>query len=97
MIKKRNLSRDDAEIIGLQALAFIASDPALLERFASTTGISGDDLRQRAGSTEILSACLAEILKNEPDLLMFCSNANIEPEHIKFAETILEETQREEQ
>ena len=97
MIKKHNLSRDDAEIIGLQVLAFIASDPALLERFASTTGISGDDLRQRADSVEILSACLGEILKNEPDLLMFCSNANIEPQHIKLAETILEGSPREDQ
>lgn len=94
MIKKHALSREEAEILGLQALAFLASDPALLERFASTTGISGEDLREHADSPEILIACIGELLRNEPDLLMFCSNANIEPERIKLAETILDERPR---
>ena len=97
MIKRHALSQEEAEIIGLQVLAFIASDPALLERFTSTTGISGSDLRQRADSPEILGACLAELRKNDSDLLMFCSNANLEPEYIVEAESMLEGTPRDEQ
>ena len=89
-MKKLTLSHDEAEIIGIQALTFIASDPAQLERFANNTGVSPEDLRQRAGTVEILLACLGELLKNEPDLLMFCANSNIPPESIQIAEAVLD-------
>lgn len=88
-MKKLKLSHEEAEIIGIQALTFIASDPAQLERFAINTGVSAESLRQRAGTSEILLACLGELLRNEPDLLMFCANSNIPPESIQIAEAVL--------
>ncbi|MEM7749390.1 MAG: DUF3572 domain-containing protein [Pseudomonadota bacterium] len=97
MNKNKTISREEAEILGLRVLAFIASDPALLERFSSTTGVSVEDLRQRANSPEILLACCNEILRNEPDLLMFCANANIQPETVRVAEAILEGLPRDDQ
>lgn len=97
MKTKHNLSREDAEVIGLQVLSFIASDPGQLERFTSTTGVSVEDLRQRAGSVEVSLACLGEILNNEPDLLMFCANANIEPDNVRLAEAVLEGIQQDDE
>ena len=97
MIIKHNLSKEDAEVIGLQVLGFIASDPGQLERFTSSTGVSIEDLRQRAGSVEISLACLGEILKNEPDLLMFCANANIEPDKVRLAEALLDGIQQDDE
>ncbi len=97
MAKNNAISHEDAEILGLRVLAFIASDPALLERFTNTTGVSVEDLRQRANSSEILLACFNELLRNEPDLLMFCANAGIEPETVRLAEAILEGLPRDDQ
>lgn len=90
MMKKLSLSKEEAEILGIQILTFIASDPEQLERFTKNTGVTVEDLQQRAGSVEISLACLGEVLKNEPDLLMFCANANIDPEKIRLAEAVLE-------
>ncbi|MEM9359974.1 MAG: DUF3572 domain-containing protein [Pseudomonadota bacterium] len=90
MNRNNAISREEAEILGLRVLAFIASDASLMERFSNTTGVSVEDLRQRANSDEILLACFNEILRNEPDLLMFCANANIQPETVRLAEAILE-------
>jgi Protein of unknown function (DUF3572) len=76
------LLRDDAETIALRALAFMAEDEDRLGRFMSETGVDPDDLRQHAGSGQVLSAVLDFLSRDESLLLMFTANTDINPQHI---------------
>jgi hypothetical protein len=83
------LLRDDAETIALRALAFMAEDEDRLSRFMSETGVGPDDLRQHAGSVQVLTAVLDFLSRDESLLLMFTANADIKPEHITPALAML--------
>ena len=69
-----------AQAVGLQALAFIAGDDMLLERFLSLSGLDLTALRDRAESPELLAAVLDFLLANERDLFAFCEHAGLGPE-----------------
>lgn len=73
------LSKDDAEALALQVLAFLLADSAQSSRFLALTGITPDDLRQAAGSPELQSAAFEYILSDEGLLLTFCQNAGVDP------------------
>ena len=94
IMKKLIISHEEADIISIQTLTFIASDPAQLERLAINTGVSAKGPRQRAGTSEILLACLKKILKTEPDLPLFCTNSNTPLERVQIAEAVLDGTIR---
>jgi len=80
---------ENAETIALQALAFIASDAARLSNFTALTGVSLEDLHQRASELDVLAAALNALLQDEPSLLMFCANAAIQPDDFaKAAHTL---------
>jgi Protein of unknown function (DUF3572) len=83
------LDRDEAETIALRALGFMAEDEDRLGRFMGDTGVSPDDLQQRASSPEILTAVLDFLARDEALLLMFTANADIPPEHIGPALALL--------
>ena len=70
----KSVSRSEAEVIALQALTFIASEYSLLENFTALTGISVEDLHNRAGEQEVWIAALQWLMQNESALLMFCAN-----------------------
>ncbi len=80
---------ETAEILALQVLAFIAGEPARLQTFIESSGISLDDLHQRATDHDVLHACLDAVMHDESALLMFCANAAIEPDAIAHAERAL--------
>lgn len=67
------MERDQAEIVALQALAFVAADEELLPRFLNLTGMSLDDLRETARTADpaMLGAVLDFLLNHEPSLLAF--------------------------
>ncbi|MEO0809520.1 MAG: DUF3572 family protein [Pseudomonadota bacterium] len=85
------VSQSDAETIALQALAFIASDASLLEKFTSTTGVSIEDLHARAGQRDVLAAALQWLMQNESALLMFCANNAHPPDIMQFVAHLLED------
>lgn len=82
-----------AETLALQALGFIASDPARLADFIALTGITAEDLRQRAGHADVMAAALGQLMQDEAGLLMFCANAGIPPEDIGRAHAVIESLQ----
>jgi hypothetical protein len=83
------LSRDEAETIALRALSFMAEDEDRLGSFLGETGVDPDDLRQNAGSVQVLGAVLDYLSRDETLLLMFATNAAIPPEHIVPALAVL--------
>jgi len=75
-------SREQAEVIALQALAWLIADEDLAGRFLVMTGCDGQSLRQRAGQPEVLGSVLDFLLDNEPALLDFTQSAHMAPDAI---------------
>ncbi|MGB3500921.1 MAG: DUF3572 domain-containing protein [Mesorhizobium sp.] len=76
------MDRSQAEALAVQALAFIASDPALLPRFLAITGIEANAIRAAAMQPGFLAGVLQFILAHEPTLMQFAEQAEIAPEAV---------------
>lgn len=87
-----NKQRENAETIALQALAFLASDTERLEHFMGNTGLTPQDLSERASETDMLVSVLDALLADESALLMFATERAVEPEAIYPARMILSGT-----
>jgi Protein of unknown function (DUF3572) len=68
------LSPERAEILGLEALGWLAASPDGLTRFLAASGISGADLLEAAGSPGLTVAVLDFLLAHEDLLLGFCES-----------------------
>lgn len=82
MRPRRSLTLEDAEIIGLKALAFLADDEARLGRFLALTGLSGPELRANAGEAGTLVAVLEHLAGDESLLLVFAADTSLPPEQV---------------
>lgn len=73
------MERERAEIVALQALAFVAGDDELLPRFLNLTGMDLDGLRAAAGSADpaTLGAVLDFLLNHEPTLMAFAEATGV--------------------
>ena len=87
--KSTALSVDQAEAIGLRALAFLAEDPARLSRYLALTGMFPDQLRDEAASPANALAVLDHLMGDESLLLVFAANASMTPETVAFAYHLL--------
>ncbi|MFM7084145.1 MAG: DUF3572 family protein [Hyphomicrobium sp.] len=88
--KLSTLKRDDAEIIALKGLTFLAEDPRRLQRFMSLTGIDIQELAETAGNIPCLVAALEYLRNDESLLLMFASNHALSVKVIANARDTLE-------
>jgi hypothetical protein len=71
--------REEAEIIAVKALGFVAADPELLPRFLAITGIEAHSIRQAAGEPGFLAGVLQFILAHEPTLMRFAAETGTPP------------------
>jgi hypothetical protein len=71
------MTTQNAEILGLKALGWLAGDPKALERFTDACAIEGPDLRRVAERPETIAAVLDFLLLNEDLLLGFCDTASV--------------------
>lgn len=78
-----------AEEIGLQALVFVTGEPMRLARFLADTGLSPQELRQSAGEPAMLAAILEHLLGNESELLVFATEAGIDPQAVEPMRSLL--------
>lgn len=69
----------DPVAIGLQALAWIASDPERIGRMLTLTGLNPTDLRARAAEPAVLAAALGFLEGHEPDLVACADAIGAEP------------------
>lgn len=74
------MTRDDAELLAIRALGHIAGDDDLLGDLLSLTGLSVEELRERAGEAETLGGILDFMMADEARLLAFCEAAGLRPE-----------------
>jgi hypothetical protein len=83
------MSADDAEAVGIQALAFVAGDPELLPRFLAITGIGAGQIRLAAREPGFLGGVLDFILAHEPTVLKFAEETGVDPASIAAARRTL--------
>ncbi len=80
---------ENAEIIALKGLDYLAQDADRLGRFIALTGIGPGQLRSHAGTPAVLAGVLEYILSDESTLLVFCSLNAIAPDDIGPAHRLL--------
>ena len=78
-MRQGTIGPEGAEILGLEALAWLAADPAGLDRFLALTGSGPDDLRAAAGTPGLSLAVIEFFLSDEALLTAFCDAAGREP------------------
>ena len=76
-------------MLAIQALAFIAEEPATLGRFLDTTGIAAEQIRAASRQPGFLAGVLEHMLGNENLLLAFAQSAGIDPGEVVRASSVL--------
>lgn len=71
------MERQAAEILALNALGFLASDPERLGGFLAVSGIGPDALRDSAGNPQLLAGVMDYLLADESLLFMFAESQGI--------------------
>ena len=92
MTKILRLSLEEAEIIALKALAFLANDTERLSRFLALSGISPGDVRA-AADRQFLAGILSHLLQDESLLLTFTADEDLDPRLPALAAEILNGSQ----
>ena len=84
-----SLDLGSAEAIALQALSFLAEDPARFLRFLALTGLEPDQVRARAGTPQQSLAVLEHLAEDESLLLVFAASRAVAPQNIGLAISLL--------
>lgn len=84
------LGPERAEILALEALAWLAADEGGIARFLAASGVDAADLRAAAGSPGLAVAILNFLLSHEDLLLAFCESSGISTATLHRARGLLE-------
>jgi len=74
-----------AEMLAIQALAFIAEEPERLHRFLGMTGLPVQQIRAAAQEPGFLAGVLEHMLGDESLLIAFAQSAGIDPAEVARA------------
>jgi hypothetical protein len=85
----RKVSAEEAELLAVAALSFLAEEPERLGRFLAETGLEPASLRSAAATPGFLPAILDYLIGNEPLLLDFAGSQSIDPADIPAARAAL--------
>ena len=75
----------DPDVIAIQALTYIASNPDHAERFMSLSGIPLGDLRRAAADSGFLLGVMDYLVGDEALLLLFAADSGLTPEVVVAA------------
>ncbi|MGB6283770.1 MAG: DUF3572 domain-containing protein [Xanthobacteraceae bacterium] len=89
MQKRPSYSRQTAEMLAVQALAFIAEDDGRLSGFVASTGIAVQSIRDAAREPNFLAGLLEHVLADENLLIAFAASAGIDPAEVARARQAL--------
>jgi hypothetical protein len=81
--------RAAAQELAIAALAFIAAEPDRLGRFLAMTGIGPESIRDAAREPRFLAGVLDHVAGDEPLLLAFATENEIDPDHVMLARDLL--------
>jgi hypothetical protein len=85
MKKPDSAARKTAEMLAIQAVAFIAEDPERLAVFLAVTGVEAGAIRNAARDSDFLVGVLEHMLGDESLLIAFADSAGIDPAEIARA------------
>lgn len=86
------MAAQEAQLLAIEGLNFIAKDSAALDRFMNLTGIAPHDFRVAADEPEFLAGILSFLMDHEAVLLAFAASAGISPHHVASAHRALSGT-----
>lgn len=89
MARRPEMTRELAESVAIQALAFIAEEPERLDRFLAFTGIEAQPLRDAAREPNFLLGVLDHLAGDERLLRSFAIQSELEPEFVINARDLL--------
>ena len=89
MQKRPSYPRQTAEMLAVQALAFIAEDDGRLSGFIALTGIAVQSIRDAAREPNFLAGLLEHIVADENLLIAFAASAGIDPAEVARARQAL--------
>ena len=81
--------REVAEIVGIQALSFLAADSARLGAFLAETGIGPETLRKSASDPQFLVSVLDFVLRDDATVKAFAKASELHPTNIAAAREVL--------
>jgi hypothetical protein len=82
---KEHLTHERAEILALEALAWLAGQPDAVAKFLTISGLTASDLRRAVGDSGLQGSVLDFLLADENLLLDFCQNASLKPQAVHNA------------
>jgi len=85
--------REVAEIVAIQALNFIASEPGRLGLFLAETGIGPDTLRKSATDPRFLASVLDFVMRDDATVKAFAIQSELHPTNIAAAREVLGDPQ----
>ena len=83
------ISPDEAELLAIKALSYMADSEGTLDRFAAESGVSEGDIRQHIGERPFLIAVLDFLMANEALLVEFAEGQKIDPRLVGLAHHML--------
>jgi hypothetical protein len=89
MKRRANLTREKAEGLAIQALAFIAGDGERLGRFLAVTGIGPAEIRTAAREPGFLIGVLDYMASDEQLISAFAAEADLDPSDIERGRAVL--------
>jgi Protein of unknown function (DUF3572) len=89
MKSRSSQTREAAEALAIQALAFFAAEPERLNGFLAASGISTDQIREAAREPNFLAGVLEHMLGDESLLIAFAQSAGLDPADIARARKAL--------
>jgi hypothetical protein len=80
----------DPVALALHALAWTVAEQSRADRMLALTGLTGDDLRERATDPAVLAALLGFLEAYEPDLIACADALRVTPSTLVAAREALE-------
>lgn len=89
MKSRSSRTREAAESLAIQALAFLAEDPDRLAGFLAATGLAPGRIRESASHPDFLVGVLEHMLADESLLIAFADSTAADPADIARAHSTL--------
>ena len=89
MRKLNRNPREVAEIVAIQALSFVASDPERLGAFLAESGIGPETLRSAAADPRFLASVLDFVMRDDATVKAFAEASQLHPTNVAAAHQAL--------
>lgn len=86
--KAAKLTKDGAQALAIEALGYLAGDPARLSRFFALTGLTAENLRTAAREPGFLASVLDYFASDEALLLAFAKSGGHDPARVAGAHAL---------